>query len=140
MLGYLGREDLTDEIFLHGGYNTGDIGHVDDDGFIFITGRTGSFSPRLGGEMVPMDLVEEKLMEGTFRRSLEQITTMNWRSPRSPTRAKGERLLLIYTSLRCAPRELLGPSQGSSSAVQTQRARCLQGGTSSQFWVRANAI
>ena len=105
MLGYLGRDDLTDEIFLHGGYNTGDIGHVDDDGFIFITGRLARFA-KIGGEMVPMDLVEEKLME-----ALQEIAGADHDHElavaKVSDKAKGERLLLIYTSLPCAPRELL---------------------------------
>jgi acyl-[acyl-carrier-protein]-phospholipid O-acyltransferase/long-chain-fatty-acid--[acyl-carrier-protein] ligase len=105
MLGYLGREDLTHEVFLHDGYNTGDIGYVDSDGFVFITGRLARFA-KMGGEMVPMDLVEEKLME-----VLQQIAAADHDHElaiaKVSDKAKGEKLLLLYTSLPCPPRELL---------------------------------
>ena len=57
MLGYLGREDLTAKAFAQGGYDTGDVGVVDADGYIRITGRLARFA-KIGGEMVPLDSVE----------------------------------------------------------------------------------
>jgi len=37
--GYLGREPLGDDVVRDGFYRTGDVGHVDADGFLFITDR-----------------------------------------------------------------------------------------------------
>ena len=62
MRGYLGRDDLTAAAIRDGWYVTGDIGLLDDDGFLKITGRLSRFS-KIGGEMVPHGRVEEALHE-----------------------------------------------------------------------------
>ena len=56
MVGYLGRPDKTAEVIKDGWYVTGDIGVLDDDGFIRITDRLRRFS-KIGGEMVPHGVV-----------------------------------------------------------------------------------
>ena len=60
MDGYLGRQDLTDQVMRDGWYITGDIGLFDTEGFITITDRLSRFS-KIGGEMVPHSRVEEAL-------------------------------------------------------------------------------
>ena len=39
MLGYYKNEEATKEVLKNGYFHTGDLGYIDDDGFIFITGR-----------------------------------------------------------------------------------------------------
>jgi acyl-[acyl-carrier-protein]-phospholipid O-acyltransferase / long-chain-fatty-acid--[acyl-carrier-protein] ligase len=60
MKGYWRDPAKTAEVLRDGWYVTGDIASVDDDGFIRITDRLSRFS-KIGGEMVPHILVEEKL-------------------------------------------------------------------------------
>ena len=37
--GYLHDKEKTDEVLVNGWCHTGDIGYIDENGFIFITGR-----------------------------------------------------------------------------------------------------
>jgi acyl-CoA synthetase (AMP-forming)/AMP-acid ligase II len=48
MRGYLGRDDLTAAAMHDGSYVTGDLGHVDEDGFLFLSDRLSRFS-KIGG-------------------------------------------------------------------------------------------
>ena len=60
MLGYLNRPDKTAEVVRDGWYVTGDIGIMDQDGFLRITDRLSRFS-KIGGEMVPHGAVEDEV-------------------------------------------------------------------------------
>ena len=91
MLGYLNRDDLTTKAFVHGGYNTGDVGRVDDEGFIHITGRLARFA-KIAGEMVPLDNVEALLQAGLT----ELNDTAELAVAAIADEARGERLVVIY--------------------------------------------
>jgi acyl-[acyl-carrier-protein]-phospholipid O-acyltransferase / long-chain-fatty-acid--[acyl-carrier-protein] ligase len=60
MAGYLRQPARTAEVLRGDWYVTGDIGAMDEEGFLRITGRLSRFS-KIGGEMVPHLKVEEAL-------------------------------------------------------------------------------
>ncbi|MFP6878174.1 MAG: AMP-binding protein [Roseibacillus sp.] len=58
--GYLNRPDLTQDVIIDGWFKTGDVGRLDDDGFLYIEGRISRFS-KIAGEMVPHEAIEGHL-------------------------------------------------------------------------------
>jgi len=122
MLGYLERDDLTEKAFVLDGYDTGDVGYVDDDGFVTITGRLARFA-KVGGEMVPLDHVEERLAEEL--RKLEggdDGGAPDLAVAAVPDRSKGERMVVLHTGMRTEPADLLAEA-GDLPALFRPRAR-----------------
>ncbi|MBY0503834.1 MAG: MFS transporter [Bryobacteraceae bacterium] len=89
MRGYLKQPDRTQKALLDGYYNTGDMARLDEDGFLFITGRLSRFS-KIGGEMVPHLKVEECLQE--FLGEATCLVTG------VPDAQRGERLVVLHTN------------------------------------------
>lgn len=92
--GYLKDEQKTNEALKGGGwFVTGDLGRIDEDGFVFIEGRLSRFS-KIGGEMVPHGTIEQRL-----------LSAFDWDQTEGPVAvvtgipdaAKGEALVLLTT-------------------------------------------
>lgn len=101
MRGYLHQEELTSQVIKDGWYQTGDIAYIDDEGFIFITGRESRFS-KIGGEMVPHIKIEETLfavLGGEHEAQPLAVTAV-------ADSKKGERLIVLHTKLDRTPDEL----------------------------------
>ncbi len=60
--GYVGKDELNREVIQDGWFKTGDIGHLDLNGFLHLGGRLARFS-KIGGEMVPHEGVEQAVNE-----------------------------------------------------------------------------
>ncbi|HEV2388175.1 MAG TPA: acyl-[ACP]--phospholipid O-acyltransferase [Candidatus Acidoferrales bacterium] len=90
MQGYLGQPEKTAASLRDGWYVTGDIGVLDDDGFLTLTDRLSRFA-KIGGEMVPLGAIEENLQElaGTPERVFAVAAL--------PDEKKGERLVVLTT-------------------------------------------
>ncbi|MEO8050296.1 MAG: acyl-[ACP]--phospholipid O-acyltransferase [Acidobacteriota bacterium] len=97
MLGYLGQPELTRAVIRDGWYITGDIGSVDDQGFVRIAGRVSRFS-KIGGEMVPHLMVEEAV-SSVIGEDACAVTGV-------PDDQRGERLMVFYTCAEIKPSEL----------------------------------
>lgn len=103
MDGYLNQPDLTADVMHEDWYRTGDVGFLDRDGFIHITGRMSRFS-KIGGEMVPHIQIEETLTQlaginddGSLRVAVTAV----------PDEKRGERLVVLYTTLPTSKQELI---------------------------------
>ena len=60
--GYAGNPGATAEVFTEDGwFRSGDIGHIDDDGFVFITGRKKELIITAAGKNVAPAVLEDRL-------------------------------------------------------------------------------
>ena len=116
MTGYLGRPEATAKVLKDGWYSTGDLGHVDGDGFLHITDRLSRFS-KIGGEMVPHLGVESAIQEalGTHDPCVA-VTSV-------PDPKRGERLVVLYT--------------GEMASSPSEVVKALQAAECPRLWVPA---
>jgi len=91
--GYLGQPEKTASVMKNGWFKTGDLGRVDEDGFLYIEGRLSRFS-KIGGEMVPHetveDLINKAIGHGDDVRHIAIVGV--------PDEAKGEALVLLSSN------------------------------------------
>jgi len=90
--GYLNQAKKSAEVIVDGWFKTGDLGRMDDDGFLFIEGRISRFS-KIGGEMVPHETVENHILQVLGITDGERpLIVMG-----VPDEAKGEALVVLST-------------------------------------------
>jgi len=89
--GYLNNEEKTNEVIKDGWFNTGDVGRVDDEGFLHIEGRTSRFS-KIAGEMVPHETLEATVIEVL---GLDEETERKVAIVGIPDEKKGEAIVLL---------------------------------------------
>jgi acyl-[acyl-carrier-protein]-phospholipid O-acyltransferase/long-chain-fatty-acid--[acyl-carrier-protein] ligase len=102
MLGYLDDPERTARVVVDGWYNTSDIGFLDEDGFLKITGRASQFS-KIAGETVPHLLVESAIAGvlglGDADTPVIAVTAV-------PDVRKGERIVIVHTRIPIDGREI----------------------------------
>lgn len=100
MRGYLNKPEETNLVLSDNWFTTGDLGFLDDDGFLTITGRLSQFS-KIGGEMVPHLNVEREILcvIGGNEQTIS-VTSV-------PDDTRGERLVVLHTKLNVSPAEIV---------------------------------
>ncbi|MDF1813924.1 MAG: AMP-binding protein [Verrucomicrobiales bacterium] len=87
---YLNMPEKTEEVLINDWFMTGDIGRVDEDGFLYIEGRLSRFS-KIAGEMVPHETVESAINEALeIKDDTRKIAVVGL-----PDEAKGEILVML---------------------------------------------
>ena len=89
--GYLKKPEVNAQIIQDGWFNTGDIGHVDQDGFLTLDGRLSRFS-KIAGEMVPHETLEAEVNKilGLDDEEVRKIAIVG-----IPDEKKGEAIVLL---------------------------------------------
>ncbi|MGL4594768.1 MAG: MFS transporter [Thermoguttaceae bacterium] len=116
--GYYKQPELTAEVIKNGWYITGDVGKIDEDGFIFITGRQTRIS-KIGGEMVPHILIEEAIQK-IVSEAFAVLSSNGENSQESvagnepilavtalPHPTRGERIIVLHRDLPISPQEII---------------------------------
>ncbi len=100
MAGYLNRPQATAAVIRDGWYATGDLGRVDDDGFLKITDRVSRFS-KVAGEMVPHLGLEAAIAAAAgVDEQLLVVTGV-------PDHKRGESIRVVHVDLGLTPAEIL---------------------------------
>ncbi len=92
-----------ESIYGKGWYNTGDIVHVDDEGFISIRGRSKRFA-KVSGEMVSLTAVEQLAINAWPDGQHAAISL--------PDAKKGEQVILVTTHKQATINDLMAASPG----------------------------
>jgi long-chain acyl-CoA synthetase len=66
MLGYYKNKQATDEVLKNGWLYTGDLGYMDDEGYVYITGRKKSLIVTQTGKNIQPEEIEAKLIKSEW--------------------------------------------------------------------------
>ena len=100
MQGYLDEPEKTAEVLKDGWYNTGDLGSIDSNGYIMLTGRMSRFS-KIAGEMIPHGAVEEAIHDVLETEDIQAVVVGK------PDESKGEKLVVFHLPLNKEPSAII---------------------------------
>ncbi len=63
MKGYYKDKEATEEVIKNGYFHTGDLGYIDEDGFLFITGRKKNIIVLNNGENISPEVIESEFLK-----------------------------------------------------------------------------
>ena len=117
MQGYWNAPEITAEALDDGWLRTGDLGYVDEDGYLFIVDRKKDLIIRGGFNVYPRD-VEDALLEHPRGRARRRR-----RPPRSPPRRGGGGVRVAARRQRARCRGPAGVGAGADRRLPVSRAR-----------------
>lgn len=82
MKGYYKNEDATKKVFKDEWFLTGDMGKIDKDGFLYVTGRKKSVIVTKGGKNIYPEEIEEELLKSPF---IKEVLVLARIHPRTKT-------------------------------------------------------
>lgn len=90
MLGYWKQPEKTADAIRDGWYISGDVGLVQEDGFIRITGRVSRFA-KIAGEMVPLERLDDELHDVLGKHDDRVLVVAA-----VPDEKRGERVVVLH--------------------------------------------
>jgi long-chain acyl-CoA synthetase len=66
MKGYFNNPEATEEVLVNGWYRTGDLGSIDDEGFLYVEGRLKNLIVTAKGKNIYPEEVEQQLLKSPY--------------------------------------------------------------------------
>ena len=142
MRGYYNHVDVTEAVMHNGWFATGDVGHLDQDGRLFITDRKKDLFKLSNGKYVAPQLIESLLKQsslvnqvivvGAGRKQPAALVVPDWDAVKSILRARDTSVASDHAELSRDPRvikliqsELLPLTEGLSDYERIRRVALL---------------
>lgn len=94
-LGYWGAPEETASVFRNGTLHTGDLGRVDEDGFLYVVGRTRDFL-KCRGERVSCRQIEDVLLE------FDDLLEVSLSALQDPVLGEAVQAFAVFRQCHCA--------------------------------------
>ena len=88
MLGYYNDPETTAEIMRGGWFHTGDLGYIDDEGWLYITGRCKSVIVTQNGKNIYPEELEARLLDEKIIEEVVVVATQNMKGTGEAVKAK----------------------------------------------------
>lgn len=98
MMGYLDNEDATNEVIRDGWFYTGDLGYIDKDGFVFISGRKKDMIVLKNGKKIfpeemeiminKLDFVDESFVYGMPKENNDYLLSVKIKYDQNEVKSK----------------------------------------------------
>ena len=88
MLGYYNDPETTAEILCGGWFHTGDLGYIDDEGWLYITGRCKSVIVTQNGKNIYPEELEARLLDEKIIAEVVVVATQNLKGTGEAVKAK----------------------------------------------------